>query len=124
MASKWFGSLAGLIASAGLALAQTGPVSMQAYAPMPAGDSTHVIPANHTVGLHVDSPSCCGASATADHMGSCSEGCGDGGSRLWVNAEYLVWWTKNGHLPTIIGTIPTALAGMNPLPPDSISTVF
>jgi len=65
-----------------------------------------------------------GSYANGSHAnGSCAnDGCA--GSRVWASAEFLIWWLRPGNLPTVIGAIPGNLAGVNPLPDDSIVPVF
>jgi len=50
--------------------------------------------------------------------GACCGGCGWGcnncgdGTLWWVNAEYLLWWTKNGPAPALVTTGPTSTFGV------------
>jgi hypothetical protein len=46
--------------------------------------------------------------------------------RVWVNAEYLLWWLKSNPTPPLIGTLPAALAvqNLNDLPAGAIGNLF
>lgn len=45
-------------------------------------------------------------------------------TRLWFQAEYLLWWIRPGSLPPIAGTAPTSLVATGMLPPDAIEPLF
>ena len=58
-------------------------------------------------------PACCGD-------GCCGwGGCGDG-HLWWLNAEYLLWWTKSGPAPALVTTGPPASFGVLGQPGTSV----
>jgi hypothetical protein len=53
-------------------------------------------------------------------------GCGRDADRLWVQAEYLLWWMTDNRIPVVVGALPAALATVNPadLPTGAITPLF
>ena len=44
---------------------------------------------------------------------SCLGDCGGDGSRTWVTADYLLWWTKGNQLPALVTTSPAGTPQAN-----------
>ncbi len=121
MVKKWLAALAGLITSAGFALAQAPPPStwtpnVSPYAPMPGG----VQPARYQPdALPALAPQAAGENTNRQLI---YDGDGDG-SLFWFHGEYLLWKVKTAQASQapLFGTIPTALATAPNLPAGSIS---
>jgi Putative beta barrel porin-7 (BBP7) len=134
MARKWLGSIATLVAGAGLVWGQA---PQPASAPLPnapqavetgpttdvkqTGDS--VPPPRPSVAVPVyqnptngwDTPSKGSvflAQPYVDH------------SQVWFQAEYLLWWIRPGSMPPVVGTAPSNLVSTGSLPSDSITSLF
>jgi hypothetical protein len=123
---KWLGSVAMLLVGAGLAWGQVPPsdrphpadaarapsVQQPAeFVPPPAVDSSPVPGAPADCG----NPACgsfflCGRDP--DH------------SRVWFQAEYLLWWVRPGGLPPVVGTAPANLVAAGTLPADAITPLL
>lgn len=57
------------------------------------------------------------------------DACGDrgvycAGSQVWGGVEYLLWWTRDGDIPVVLGTAPGILANVSPLPTGAINPFF
>ncbi len=85
-----------------------------------AGAATEA-PATGTAPSHSGGPACgpnyCGADGGRDR-GLYA------GSRVWGGIEYLLWWTRDGNLPVILGAAPGTLATVSPLPAGAINPLF
>ncbi|HVS39783.1 MAG TPA: BBP7 family outer membrane beta-barrel protein [Gemmataceae bacterium] len=141
MARKWIGCLAALVATAGLAAADA-PTSSDGDAAAPKATPAKPIPPNLPPAAAAPTPSvvlpppptapcaaCAASSPCAEKLvrEACAAGCGcgcDDSYQIRTNVEYLLWWFKQDHVPMLLGTIPPALDGVNPLPPGSIRSVF
>ncbi len=130
MAGKWFHTLSGLIASAGLALAQP-PLPMPPTPPTP---EPIPAPAQRAPESVTTMPAFSGTPAPAEYGHAygpsevygghcCDAGCTDGG-RGWARAEYLYWQVREQKTPVLAGTVPLPLAVDGDLPPNAILPLF
>jgi len=125
---KWLGSMATLLIGAGLAWGQVppsdpprpadsarAPLAQQPAEFVPPPAATPVPPPAPGAPADCGNPACgsfflCGRDA--DH------------SRVWFQAEYLLWWVRRGSLPPVVGTVPTNLVATDTLPSDAIAPLF
>ncbi len=133
MALKWMGCFAALAASVGMAVAQPpAPDDLAAPKPNVAKPLPRELPpaaadsATPVVLPPPPAPSCAACSSCASQLfQEAGGGCGcDNGYHIRTNVEYLLWFFKQDHVPLLLGSLPPALAGTNPLPPNSIIPVF
>ncbi len=140
MVRQWFGSIAALLAGAGLALGQpvppvppppsTPPQPVQTAQPANAvqpSDTTKpttpvspVLPAVPNPLVPVVPPFDPNSSNDCvfltkpytDH------------SRVWFQAEYLLWWIRSGGLPSVVGTAPASQVATGSISSASIEPLF
>ena len=133
MALRWMGCFAALAASAGMAAAQPATPD-DSDAPKPTvvkplprelppavADSAPPVVLPPPPAAPCAAPSSC-AGKLFEEAGRC--GCDDDVYNIRANVDYLLWFFKRDHVPTLLGSIPPSLAGTNPLPPGSITSVF
>jgi Putative beta barrel porin-7 (BBP7) len=135
MPSKWLQPLAGLLVSAGVALAQSPaapsrPVPFSVQTVSSTGDLSPAAPGTPPPGLADQGLP--GSPWVADHSalpssgpaGQCVDEITTDGSRTWFRAEYLYWWVREQKTPALAGTVPLGIAMMDQLPPGSITPLF
>ncbi|MFL5244189.1 MAG: BBP7 family outer membrane beta-barrel protein [Gemmataceae bacterium] len=87
MKNQWIGAFVGLLASAGIGLAQPAGVGgVLPDAPPPAVSSSG------------NNPLVAGSSSTCTPANSSPAFCNES-SRAWFSADYLLWWVRKGSLP-------------------------
>jgi hypothetical protein len=119
MANQWFGSILALAAAAGTALAQSPP----ARGPVPTDGvpTAAVVPQAPADGC---ADGGCAACDSACSHGTARDGVPD--NILYARAEYLLWFMKNSHPPTLVGSVPASVVlanGGGNLPPSSITPI-
>lgn len=103
-------SVAALLASGGLTLASPpGPIVQISFE-----DSDNTVVQAGSVSSGNAAPIQVNNVAPADMHGPgpISDSQGGPSGDVWFNAEYLMWWTKDSHLPAIVTTGPTTGGGL------------
>lgn len=118
MASKWLiKTITGLLASAGLASAQTSEVLPPPAPAKGAANSPTVTASAPVLPEPVESST----------SSSYAEEIVPSGSRVWFDAEMLLWQIRESKIPTLIGAIPVSTLNANAggdLPPGAITPIF
>src|SRR3954465_10684463 len=102
MRKKLVGALAALLAGAGLGTAEAPPLVPTPAVALPAPSAVAPVPA---VSAYPGDGSCGEAPCAAD--------CCDNSTCVWLSADYLLWWVKNGPQPLpLLTTAATAPADL------------
>jgi hypothetical protein len=132
MARTWLGSIATLVAGAGLAWGQA-PQPLSPLDARPAIETALSPDVKQTGDAVPTQPP--GVPAPVYHNPTDSWATPSKGgmflaqpyvdhSQIWFQAEYLLWWIRPGSMPSVVGTAPSNLVSTGSLPSDSITSLF
>jgi hypothetical protein len=118
MKNEWIGSWAVLLAAATWCHAQT-----PASPPPAASGPQQSVPADASAGSHDSSSSA--PSGLFPFLDNGRER-DPAAERVWVNAEYLLWWIKGMGTPPLLGSVPVSVltSSSGTLPAGSVATIF
>ena len=116
MSKGFLGLVTTLLAGASLALAQPAPPPPSARPSAPPTEPASDLPSlEPQPGHHPGGPSPCPEAACCWEVPACA------GPRFWIGAEYLLWWVKEGPLPTpLVTTSPLGSAGILGMPGTTV----